>query len=192
MWSERAARFKSQGRLEVTLTMISEPSVPRDLEDVLRKDSVLIVVPTGTAVPDIRNESITTWRSFRLLEVLSARVPASPSACLAQEEPRLPTAIQGSELVVPFTGGTVTVDGVTFTMSDLHWPRSFRLEEGQRYLMLATRCQSGRTQLAYGRRSLYAVTPEGTISASEGQLANELLQIGTIQRLKERLAAHGQ
>jgi hypothetical protein len=101
----------------------------------------------------------------------------------------IPSAIPRDELAIPFPGGTLTIDGVTFTYVELEagpWPTS-----GVRYLMFVRRCGNASAHLAYTFDSLYPVTTDGTILPSEGSprsgLSRELVQIGTVQRLRDHL-----
>jgi hypothetical protein len=98
----------------------------------------------------------------------------------------MPPALPGGGLAVPFPGGTLVVDGVTFTETELETP--VQVSVGLRYLMFANVCAEGVAWLLYGQDSLYPVLADGTILPSEARLGRELAQLGTVQRLKERLA----
>jgi hypothetical protein len=184
-WPRRAAALKSKGQFVNRVEAYSMAIVPEGLDQTLRASSVLVATPTGNAIPVAAGRSILTWYSFRDIETLSEKAPP-PIRCPSELNRILPTAIPKGELVIPFLGGTLTIDGVRFTYVD--GESGFRPIADVRYLMFVHRCSDALAKETH-TRSLYPVTSDGTILPSEGPLARELAQVRTVQRLRDRLAS---
>ena len=106
------AAAKKEGRTEVSLPALGVMRTGVDSMEVVRdKYSVFLAEPVSTAVT-ATNNSITTWYTLAIDEVL-LRQPADSLGKDYSELPALVPSPTSNQMLLPFGGGQVVVDGIT-------------------------------------------------------------------------------
>lgn len=184
--SAQAAAARAQGwrTLIMPVSLHVELGYP-SLDEVLRNHSALLVSAARlNAAQSVGSRAITTWHTFRIEQRLSERKPVYPC------DPMLPLTVADTEVAIEYIGGTVTVDGVAITSVNSSWDE-VRPQEGDRFLVFGSYCRGGELGLDNGApAAMFPVTLNGRIGRSPiaQDFHQELYDLGTIERLAERIA----
>ena len=174
------------GKTQVsTSLLICEDGSAGELDEILKGTSVFVVEPVRSpAAQSVTQGEIYTWHVVRVLEVLSLGSAATHDRC----QPPSDLTVAPDELAIPALHGTTVIDGISVTM---HSNRSFYLDAGQRYLVIAKRCGTDVATLPQGPRNIFGIDDHGRVLAIPEQypasFREEMIAIGTVSGLARRL-----
>jgi hypothetical protein len=128
---QQVARAKSNGQLQLNSSgLIATYEQVKDLDDVLRRYTVLIAQPVEERSYLSEHDSITSWYKFKILEHVSQ--PAASKSLDFIQPPGDLLPLNDDEIMVPRLGGTVSMDGVEVTRGEHVFPA---FEKSKKYLI---------------------------------------------------------
>ena len=152
--------------------------------------SIVVAQPVEelTYAPD--DSVVGVWYKFRITETISQK-PPFPTP-LPSDPPAEMLPVNDDEFLIFKYGGTLSVDGVTVTMTDAGLPP---FAKGRMYLLLISRNLGGVATLWAGPSGAFAVTPEGNTEPvnKEPHPIKEVMRDrfnNSTARLKQLLKSH--
>ena len=165
----QAQKAHTEGKSAVTLgpTILEYPG-PEPLETALVHSSVIIATLLESKTTHDQRE-IQTWRKYRIIEWLSRQSRELPPErdqnwlATLNTAPKSMLPLAGDEFLMEDYGGTVTVDGVTITITG---DGTQELPVGGRYLMFVIFGSAREIAGAnYGPASLFTIDDSDTLHA---------------------------
>ncbi len=156
-WQVKKAKEKKAAKVE--LAPVEEyAAVVTDVEDALAQYTVLVARLAAKKSYVVNDDSISTWNKFKVLEVVSR--PTASTACkgclsgMSVPPDLLPLA--DDEILVPTSGGSVTVEGVELFSEDKFLGEHF-LPSRQYLIFVALDTDSKVGKLRLGPESVFAL-----------------------------------
>jgi hypothetical protein len=165
--SEHAQKAKAQGKKKVVFpASIGIPAHVEGLSDALRNFSALVVQPVAQKSYAQGEMDIITWHKFKVLDDLSpdkseqaSHLSSIDSLPKEIDETLLP--IQQDEILVPQSGGILSIDGVTLIQETDRFPF---LSMNRKYLIFVTDDHSNKVRLLeIGPYGVFKITSDGRL-----------------------------
>lgn len=168
-----AAMAKAKGEEQITFrSEIRLYTVPRSLDEALRKYNVVIVEPVETKSFS-KVQEIQTWYKFKILEELSSPIDAYCDSC-----PPIPNApeemlpLKPGEFVAAKSGGELLVDGIKVISYDPDFPA---FHKNRRYLLfLSLDAEKMVGALRMGPWGTYHLTDDRKLEAVDKRLKHQI------------------
>jgi len=193
---DAAKAAKAAGKREVTIdaTYFAEYGSLGPLADVPNNYSGLILKPERIAALSAwwpGRGDIVTWHTFTVESiVVKSRSPSDVDEECHQAD-RLGFAgldLGKGGVAIYFPGGSLPLEGVVVHMPHDFWT-PLTPKPGRRYLVFGKLCATGYLRMVNGQEDWYDVSADGRItSPMKTAFSNEVVNVGTVQRLRERFA----
>jgi hypothetical protein len=200
--TKRASEARAAGKTEVSfsLSVASIPEFSTGIRDALSEYTALIGTPTARQVVTENNQSLSTWYSINVVEMLNTRVPAIYDFLRLTSLPQSlkPTALlpfPDHHVLLLAAGGSVVIDGVKVTQRE---GGEESLQAGKQYLFVADCSAERLARLPFGAVGIFLVQDDGDhllpLSGSRHPLTTDVTSGGfnSISRIRDLLSERRQ
>lgn len=187
--AEYARDAKREGRTAITIREAGE-QLDGALNSLLQSDSVVVASPLRNNIAVTADTgNIYTWSTFRIHKIVSRRAAAGYHGCRLKRPDRV--AVGPNEAAIPNGGGTVTIDGVSITLTTDAWVPD---DPQKKYVFFAMICSDEVMILPMYGQEVFELTPDGRLVLAYPrpyehrlQYQREIAALGTLEVLKERI-----
>lgn len=162
---QRAREAKEKGETKLELHgVISMREEFISFDDAATKfDLLKVELITGKSLINDEDDFITTWYKFRVLDTLS-RAKTSYDFSSTKPPPEM-LPIQEDEILIPVSGGTVTVDGVDVSWGEPGQPGVRVFDVSQKYLLFLRLDQASKiATIDLGSTGVFVVGDDDTFT----------------------------
>ncbi len=143
-WHVRVAKAKGEKRIALPVQRPEYASGVKDLDEALKYTGLILAKPIEMKSVFVADAGINTWYKFKILDYLSTK-PLPQCSC--GSDLVIPEGLSNlgqDEILIPYGGGEVEVDGIKLVYEAPEWPP---FEIAKEYLLLLQTDSSGKIGL---------------------------------------------